>query len=265
MNDRSFVRSSRALAALCSFRKKVLTAGNWLGLVARLLAIETAHCAPSTTSEDLVKTWLLVVIPAFAVACATSSPSSSGKQSETARAQTSAQSSFQRAADAQKNALAEQNKAEEADRQVTEAQKKFADAQGKARAQHARAEQAQRDAQRLAQETQQQGAQSQREAMQSQKTEAQTAQQIQSGNQQAWMQSRTIEGQVSSASTEDLTVRSASQGDVQLKLNDSTAIMIDGQKGTAMDIQPGSDVRASYQMVDGKATAVRLEVTKPSR
>ena len=240
-------------------------AGNWLGLVARLLAIEPAHCAPSSPSEDFVKTWLLAVIPVFAVACATSSPSSGGKQSETARAQSSAQSSFQRAADAQKNALAEQTKAEEADRQVTDAQKKFADAQGKARAQHAKAEQAQKDAQRLAQEAQQQGAQSQRDAMQSQKTEAQTAQQIESGNQRAWMQSRTVEGQVSSASNNDLTVRSASQGDVQLKLNDSTSITIDGQKGTTTQIQPGADVRASYQMVDGKATAVRLDVTNPSR
>jgi colicin import membrane protein len=265
MNDRSFVRSSRALATLSSFRKKVLMAGNWLGLVAppagdRDGALRTFH-----TLEDLVKTWLLGVIPVFAVACATSSPSSSGKQSETARAQSSAQSSFQGAADAQKNALAEQSKAEEADRQVTEAQKKLADAQAKARAQHARADQSQRDAQRLAQEAQQQGAQSQREAMQSQKSEAQTARQIQSGNQQSWMQSRTIEGQVSAASNDDLTVRSVSQGDVQLKLNDSTAITIDGQKGTATQIQPGADVRASYQVVDGKATAVRIDVTRPSR
>jgi len=208
------------------------------------------------------KMWLVAGVPALVLACASSS---SETKSDTSRAQTQAHSNFQRAADAQKNALAEQKKAEQADQAVTEAQKKLADAQAKAQAQHAKAEQAQREAQQTGQDAQQQGTQSQGEAMQHQQREAQTAQQIQQENAQSFAQTHNVQGKVTAATSDELTVLSPGQGDMRLKLNDSTAITIDGRQGSADQIRPGSDVRASYQMIDGKPTAMTVQVTKASQ
>jgi hypothetical protein len=59
-------------------------------------------------------------------------------------------------------------------------------------------------------------------------------------------------------------VRSPDQGDVRVKLNDSTAITVDGRMGKADDIKPGANVRASYQLIDGQPTASKLEVTNRS-
>ena len=158
--------------------------------------------------------------------------------------------------------LEEQKKAEQADQAVTDAQKKLAEAQAKAQAQHAKAEQAQQQAQQLSQQAQQQGTQSQSEAMQSQQRETQTAQRLQQQNQQAFTQAKNIEGKVTAATSDELTVLSPGEGDVRLKLNDSTAITIDGQQGSANQIQPGADVRASYQLIGGTPTAIRVRVTK---
>jgi colicin import membrane protein len=208
------------------------------------------------------RTWWIAGVPALVLACSTSSGET---KSDTSRAQSKAQSDFQRAADAQKSALAEQKKAEQADQAVTDAQKKLAEAQAKAQAQHAKAEQAQKDAQQAAQQAQQQGTPSQSEALQHQQTESQTAQQLQQENPQAWSQSQNIQGKVTAATADELTVLSPSQGDMRLKLNDSTAITIDGRQGSADQIQPGSDVRASYRLIDGKPTAMRVQVTKASQ
>jgi hypothetical protein len=88
---------------------------------------------------------------------------------------------------------------------------------------------------------------------------------MQQENQQAFAQTQNIQGKVTSASSDELTVMAPGQGDVRLKLNDSTAITIDGRQGSANQIQPGSDVRASYRLIDGTPTAMRVQVTKSSQ
>ncbi|MFL5459030.1 MAG: hypothetical protein ACJ78X_21735, partial [Myxococcales bacterium] len=59
--------------------------------------------------------------------------------------------------------------------------------------------------------------------------------------------------------SDSLKVR-AGDRDMNLQLSDSTAITVDGKSSSAQQIQPGSDVRASYQMVDGQAQALKIDV-----
>src|SRR5712692_11627517 len=145
--------------------------------------------------------------------------------------------------------------------EVTKAQKALADAQAKLEGQRAKAEQAQRDARQMGRDSQQRGEQMQQEATQLQDQEARQGKQTQQGNQQAWMQTRNIRGAVAAVSPTFLTVRSGDQGDVRLQVNDSTAVNLDGRTASIKEILAGSDVRASYGLVDGQATAVRLDVT----
>ena len=89
---------------------------------------------------------------------------------------------------------------------------------------------------------------------------AQTHQQISQQNQQSWTQAKNVSGRAVSASNDEVLVRSSDQGDLRLKLNDSTAVTVDGQMGSADQIKPGEDVRASYQVIDGQPTATKIEV-----
>ncbi len=113
----------------------------------------------------------------------------------------------------------------------------------------------------MGRDSQQRGEQMQQEATQLQDQEARQGKQTQQGNQQAWMQTRNIRGAVAAVSPTFLTVRSGDQGDVRLQVNDSTAVNLDGRTASIKEILAGSDVLASYGLVDGQATAVRLDVT----
>lgn len=201
---------------------------------------------------------LMLSISTLVLACATSSPNQ--EKSGTRQAQDNAQKQYQDAASAQKRAAEEQQKAEQAQLEVTKAQKALADAQARLTGQRAKAEQAQREALQLGRDAQRRGALMQEQATQLQDQEARLAQ-AQQGNQQSWMQTRNIRGAVAAVSPGSLTVRSDDQGDVRLQVSDSTAINLDGRTASMKEIHAGSDVRASYGLVDGQATAVRLEVT----
>lgn len=179
------------------------------------------------------------------------------KTSETVSAQSQAQQSFQAAADAQKRATDEQQKAEQAHQDVIAAQKALAEAQARQRAQQAKADLAQSDAQRLAAAATEQGQASQQQAQQVMKTEAQQHQQVVQKNQQ-WTQSQEVNGTVISAGNDQLAVRTEDSQTLNLGVNDSTAITLDGKTASAQQLMPGTDVRASYQMIDGHATAVRV-------
>ncbi|MFL5457948.1 MAG: hypothetical protein ACJ78X_16225, partial [Myxococcales bacterium] len=195
-----------------------------------------------------MKSRWLTLIPALALAaCSHMGGSKSESTSQTSKAQTQASSAFQKAADAQKQANEEQSKAEQAQQEVTAAQKALAEAQAKAQGQQAKAEQAQQQAQQLAQQAQQEGQSSQQQALQYQKSEANTHQTLHQENQKSWSQARNISGKVFQASSDSLKVR-AGDRDMNLQLSDSTAITVDGKSSSAQQIQPGSDVRASYQM-----------------
>lgn len=202
---------------------------------------------------------IMVSISALVLACATSSPSE--QRSGTRQAQDDAQQQYQNAAGAQKRAAEEQQKAEQAQLDVTKAQKALADAQARLEGQRAKAEQAQRDALQMGRDSQRRGALMQEQATQLQGEEARQGTRTQQGNQKDWMKTRQIRGVVAAVSPGALTIRSDDQGDVPLRVSDSTAVNLDGRMATMKEIREGGEVRASYGLVDGQATAVRLDVT----
>jgi hypothetical protein len=202
---------------------------------------------------------MLFSIPAFALACATSSPNQ--QLSGTRRAQDDAQQQYQGAATAQKHAAEEQQKAEQAERDVTTAQKALAAAQSRLEGQRAKAAQAQRDAGQMARDAEQRGAEMQQHATQMQGVEARQGKRTEQGNERAWMQTQSVSGAVAAVGPSALTVRSYDRGDVKLELSNTTALNLDGRTASIAEIRPGNQVRASYGVVDGKSTAVQIDVT----
>lgn len=201
----------------------------------------------------------LALLLVVASGCAGLMGSKNETKSETMTAQEQAHSDYQRAADAQKRASEEQAKAEQAQREVVSAQKSLADAEARARGQQSRAEQAQADAQKISQQAQQQGRQAQQQAVQSQASQKEEQQQ-KVAEAKGWGDEKTINGQVLESQGSTLRIRTRDSQNLTLGLTDATSINIDGRMGAAANVQPGSDVRASYQMVDGKAQAVSIDV-----
>jgi len=199
------------------------------------------------------------LIPAVVLACATGS--SNPQKSATRQAQEDAQQQYQKAASAQKQAGEEQQKAEQAERDVTKARTVLADAQARLVAQRAKAAQAQRDAIQLGRESQERGAQMQEQATQLQGQEARQRADAERANQQAGKQTWNVSGAVAAVSPTSLTVRSDDRVDVQLEVSDFTAVNLDGRSASMREIRAGSDVRASYGVVDGRTMAMRLDVT----
>ncbi|HXN83699.1 MAG TPA: hypothetical protein VN883_14575 [Myxococcales bacterium] len=182
-------------------------------------------------------------------------------KSDTASAQSAASGQFQRAADAQKVAAEEQVKAEQADKVVADAQKALAEAETKATGQHQRAAHAQDTARRLGQEASQQGMSEQKQATSSMQREgAATGEKAQ--QRETWRDQQNVSGRVVESSGSNLRVRSAGQSDLNVKLDDSSAVRLNGREAKTDQIQPGDEVRVSYQLVDGKATAVRVDVRR---
>lgn len=207
-------------------------------------------------------TWK-TMIPALALtgACAMFKGSNNDQpKSQALSAQDQAAQQFQAAADAQKKAADEQNKAEAADQKVADLQKQLAQAQADARGQHAKAQQAQSEARDLADQAHAQGTQAQERAQKAQVTEQKRDEQMVQQRRSTWTKQQTAHGQVLSASGDQVQIRSGDQ-QLNLGLSDSTNIKIDGSQAKATQIQPGDDVRASYQMVDGQAHALELDVT----
>lgn len=137
-------------------------------------------------------------------------------------------------------------------RNLTQKQKELTDAQASVRSQRAKAEQAQRDAQVASENAQQQAQQLQQQAMQKQQMRSVT----QSGTQE-----QNVTGKVVQAQGDQLQVRMQDQDLLQLQITESTTVKVNGQVASVSQIQPGSDVRASYQMVDGKAKALKIDST----
>jgi len=202
---------------------------------------------------------IIFVMPALALACATNSGSQ--QKSGTREAQDDARQQYQNAADMQKHATEDQQNAEQAEQDVTKAQKGLADAQARLVRQRAKAKQSQSDALQMGRDSQLRGALLQEQATQLQGEEARQRTRVHEANQQAWMKTRNIRGAIAAVDVDALTVRSADQGDLRLEVSESTAVNLDGQPVTMKEIKDGSDVRASYGVVDGQAMAIRLDVT----
>jgi hypothetical protein len=186
---------------------------------------------------------------------------STGTKSDTASAQGAASGQFQRAADAQKQAAEEQAKAEQLDKDVASAQKTLAEADAKAKGQHARADHAQTTARQLGQQASHQGAQEQKQAATSMKRET-AARGAQAQERETWRDQQNVAGRVVETSGNSLRVRPPGKSDLNVALNDSSAVRLNGRVAKTDQIQPGDEVRVAYQMVDGKATAVRVDVRR---
>jgi hypothetical protein len=207
------------------------------------------------------KVWVVGV--ALASGCAMFGGSQESKKSETRTQQDQAQQSLQRAADAQKKAADEQAKVEQARQEVTQKQKELADAQAKLRGQTAKAEQAQRDAQEATRLAHQEASQQQQQALQTQRSENQQTSSQQQKN-QAWTQEQSASGTVVQAGTDQVQMRTQDKDLMKLLITDSTAVTLNGQTASAAQLPPGSDLRASYQMVDGQPKALKIDATSKS-
>jgi hypothetical protein len=197
----------------------------------------------------------------LAVALGCASGGQDTKKSETRAVQDQAHQALQRAADAQKRAADEQAKVEKTQQEVTQKQKELADAQARLKAQIAKAEQAQREAELATRDAQQEAAQQQQQAMKVQRTESQQMQSVNQERLQTWTQEKSVSGRVLQADGNKLEVRTPDQNVVQLQVTDATTVRMNGKSASPSQIQPGSDVRASYQVVDGQAKALVVDVT----
>ncbi|MGZ6141858.1 MAG: hypothetical protein ACXWLM_00910 [Myxococcales bacterium] len=192
---------------------------------------------------------------ALLAACATSGEA---KQGELVTAQQKAQATAQTAADAQKAAADEQLKAEQAQRDLTLAQQNEKAAEARLREQRAKAEAAQLQARTTSEAAHQQGMRAQTESTINQQTLAQ--QERAATEQQAAKMEQTVQGQVVAVQGNDLQIWTPQNQNMNLDLS-SSMVRVDGQQSSVAQIKPGSDVRASYKMVDGKAKVLQIDVT----
>jgi hypothetical protein len=206
------------------------------------------------------KVWVAGLALAFG--CATGGQET--KKSETQTAQDQAHQSLQAAADAQKKAAGEQAKAEQFQQDVTQKQKELADAQAKLRGQRMKAQQAQADAHDETQTARQEAQQQQEQASQLQKTQADKMKQTNQELAQSWTQEQDADGTLVSAQNDQLQIRTSGQELLKLQVTDATAVTLNGQTSSAAQLKPGSDVRASYQTVDGQAKALTIKATSKS-
>jgi len=205
-----------------------------------------------------------VWVAGLALVCGCAMGGQETKKSEAAKAQDQAHQSLQAAADAQKKAADEQAKAEQAQQEVTQKQKELADAEVKLRGQRMKAQQAQGDARQAAQAAQEEAQQQQQQASQLQQSQAREMKQTDQEKLRNWTQEQNAQGTVVSAQKDELQIRTRDQELLKLQVTDATAVTLNGQTASVSQLQPGSDVRASYQTVDGKEKALTIEATSKS-
>lgn len=163
-------------------------------------------------------------------------------------AQRESERAFERAQRAQRKAREEQDEAERARRELEEAR---ANAERQMREAIAAQEQARSEAERaqqVAREAQARAAEAQR-AFAPQVPDARET---------------TLEGQVVALGERSLTVRSGGQ-EIQLELDPSTEIRLNGQPASTADLREGAEVRASYAERDQARVATRVEIVGPAQ
>jgi colicin import membrane protein len=164
--------------------------------------------------------------------------------------QKNAQKDLKRAEDAQKKAADEQAQATRAQKDVQDAQKKLTEAQQDEQKQRAEAQQAQARAQQEGKSAQEQASQAQQKAAQAQQWQAAAAQPSQG--------EQTVTGRATQVSSSEVVLDAASPS--RIKVNEATQVTVDGQSASVAQIPQGSEIRASYRMDGGEATAIRIEV-----
>ncbi|MBN1207051.1 MAG: hypothetical protein JXB05_19355 [Myxococcaceae bacterium] len=204
------------------------------------------------------------------------------------QAQERSEQAFDQAREAQGKASEEQEQAAQAQQDVQQAQRELEEAQAQAQTEAQQAQQAQQQAQQETQQAGQTASEAQASALEAQRQQqSETAQQAEQQAQQAEQQAQQtqqqaqqpvaaapapsaqgaqgeqlIVGEVMTASEREVLV--SSRGEPQLRLQvqpGTTTIIVDGRPAKAVDIQEGSQVRASYRDMGGEPTATRIEVT----
>ncbi|WP_224242947.1 hypothetical protein [Hyalangium gracile] len=220
-----------------------------------------------------------------------------GEQASAARtaeqAQEQSEKAFDQAEQAQEKATNEQQDAAQAQRELQDTQQELAEAQARARTEAQQAEQAQQQAQQQTQQAQQTVAQAQASALEAQRQQqSELAQQSQQQAEQAQQQAdltqqqaqqappptqqpvaqapavgaqaqgeQLIIGEVLTVNDREVLVSIRGEPQVRLQVQPGTQITVDGRQARAVDIEEGSQVRASYRDQGGEPTATRIEVT----
>lgn len=174
--------------------------------------------------------------------------------------QKQAQDSLKQAEDAQKKATREQDQARSAQADVDKARQDLNDKQQKAQQQQSEAQQSQAQAQQQGQSAQQNASEAQQRA-----SEAQNAQQSASASQQPGSTAggeEQITGKLAKVSDTELQLDSVPQ---PLKIDSSTQVTLDGQPASAAQLQPGTDVRASFRRQGSEATAIKIDAKSANK
>ncbi|HEY2027733.1 MAG TPA: hypothetical protein VGH20_00870 [Myxococcales bacterium] len=219
-----------------------------------------------------VTKWLMVAaLFAVAPACKNENGSVTGQKNneqtdQVKSAQQNARDGFKKAEDAQKNAMKQEDQAKSAQSDVQKAQQDLQQKEQKAQQAESSAQQAQAQAQQQGQAAQQTASASQQQAAQALTQEQQQQAQQQKQAAQTQQASADQRSQTATAATsgQEVTGKLAQASDTQLridslqqplKIDSSTQVTLDGQPSSAAQLQPGSEVRASYRP-DGTAIKV---------
>lgn len=182
-------------------------------------------------------------------------------------AQKQSEDVLKRAEQAQRKATDEQKDAARAQEDVQRAQQRLTEQQAKAQKETQQAQQAQQQAQQEAQKASGNAQQAQQSAIQAQQSQQQQYQQSQqqyaqgqvAANPQGAAKSQSVDGVVVQANPSELVLKTSSDPQLRLKVSGTTAVTVNGQQGSVDQLQEGNQVRASYQLVDGQATAVKID------
>jgi hypothetical protein len=177
----------------------------------------------------------------------------------------SAERSAEQAANQQERAADKAGEAADARKDVADEQKDLA----KARADAQKDVQGEKkDLTEARGEAQEKTAEAQAAQQQAEQKTGQAGQQMEQGGQQAMggqaqagMGAQTAAGELVRASSDEIVLRpeGGQQGELTLKVNESTPVTIDGREGKLSDLKEGTQVRASYEDAQGERTATRIE------
>lgn len=186
---------------------------------------------------------------------------------QVAQAQTRSQQALERAQEAQQQATRQQREAEKARERVAKKEQQLAKQQrelAKQQAELREVEQELAQARQRAQQERQQAIEAQRQARQ----ETQRAQEIVAQSQQRALELQrnrvTVSGEVASIRADEIVLRdTGAPQPLRLAVQENTVVLKDGQSASLRELPLGTEVRATYQYVDGERIATRLEVSTP--
>jgi colicin import membrane protein len=195
---------------------------------------------------------LLVVGAVVAlVGCATGGRQATGEQTRQerlAQAQQRSEQALEQARVAQEQATQSEREAQRARERVTQARQELARAEQRLsqslqeeRQRTAEAVQAQQRAQQQAQQAQEVATQSQQRALELQRNRL------------------TVTGEVAAVGPNLVIIRGAEPQPLRLTVSEDTQVLVGGQPSSVSELEPGSEVRVTYEIERGRQVAVRIE------